>query len=509
MKKLVECVPNFSEGRNPQILDKIIDSIKAVSGVYLLGHEMDSDHNRSVVTFIGEPEAAIEAAFAAISKAKDMIDLNKHKGEHPRMGATDVCPFIPIQNITTEECVELANKLGKRVGEELNIPVFLYEDAATRPERKNLAKIRKGQFEKLRELIGTDPAKKPDYGPKAIHPTAGATAIGARFFLIAYNVNLKTTDIKLAKNIAKSIREKNGGFPGVKALGLSLTDKNMAQVSMNLTDYRKTSMLTVFNEISRQAAQAGVKVVESEVIGVLPSDALEGIAKEALKLTEFKPDQIIEHKLYQSKQDVFKSPEPFVEATASKKSTPGGGSVSALAGSLGAALGQMVFELTKNSKKYKHLAPELEPYNQKINELKQKLFHLVQKDCEAYQGFINAKKMKKETQEEKDKRKKAMLDATIKSTLVPLDIMATSLEVMKLLPIIGEKGNPNAVTDIGVGNYLSYAAIQGAMLNIRINLSMLKDEKLKEEINKESNKILQKALELKQKIEDEVNKKLD
>ena len=319
---------------------------------------MDADHNRSVVTFVGSPDGVLEAAFKAIAQAKDMIDLNKHQGAHPRMGATDVCPFVPVQGVTMEECVELAHKLAKRVGEELQIPVFLYEDAAQREDRKNLAAIRKGEFEMLKEWIGTDPEKTPDYGPNAIHPTAGAIAIGARFFLIAYNVNLNSSEVKIAKRIAKSIRERDGGFPCVKALGLALPEKNMIQVSMNLTDYRKTSMKTVFDEITKQANEQGVEVVESEIIGVIPQNALESTLKETLKIRDFSSQQIIENCFMARQQDPLTSPEAFVQATCSGTPTPGGGSVSALAGSLAAALGRMVYEITKKSKKYSHQAPE-------------------------------------------------------------------------------------------------------------------------------------------------------
>ncbi|MCA8914518.1 MAG: glutamate formimidoyltransferase [Planctomycetes bacterium] len=312
---IVECVPNFSEGRRTDVIEAIAESIRSVQGARLLGYEADSDHNRSVFTIAGEPEAVSNAAFEACSKAAKLIDLNHHWGEHPRMGATDVIPFIPISDIEMATCTELAEALGQRIGSQLNIPVYLYGDAARVPERSNLADVRRGQFEGLRDEIGTNPDRKPDFGPEKIHPTAGATAVGARFFLIAYNVNLDTTDVKLAKRIAKAIREKDGGMPGVKAMGFELKEEKCVQVSMNLVDYRKTSPAQAYQRIETLAKEVGVSVRNSEVVGLLPQDAMNVCAQqlhgtledlgevndfvvERLKLTGFAPaEQVIEIKL--------------------------------------------------------------------------------------------------------------------------------------------------------------------------------------------------------------------
>ncbi len=297
IEQIVECVPNFSEGRNVAKIDAIVNEITTTSDVYLLDRSSDEDHTRSVITFAGSPEGVLEAAFKAMQKAAELIDLTKHTGEHPRMGATDVCPFVPITGVSMDDCVELANRLGAMVGERLGIPVFLYENAAAREDRRNLAKVRKGQFEKLSELIGTDENKVPDYGPNKIHPTAGATAIGAREFLIAYNVNVDTNDIDFVKVVAKAVRESGGGLPAVKALGMDLMELGITQVSMNLVNYKVTGMERVFDEIKKHTDKVPVKILESEIIGLVPLAAWKPEYVEKLKVTHFSEDQIFENVL--------------------------------------------------------------------------------------------------------------------------------------------------------------------------------------------------------------------
>jgi glutamate formiminotransferase len=295
--QIVECVPNFSEGRRAEVIDRIAGSISAVTGVKLLGKEMDHNHNRAVVTFIGSPDGVTEAAFNACKTASELIDLTKHKGEHPRIGATDVVPFIPIRDVTMPDCVAIARQVGQDIGAKLGIPVYLYEEAATRPERRNLANVRQGEFEGLSRELGSNPDRAPDFGPNRIHPTAGATVVGARMILIAYNVNLASPDLALAKRIAKTIRESSGGMPNVKALGLMLHDRNIAQISMNLTNYKVSSMKAVFDRITQLARESGVKVLESELIGLAPQDAFRGTSHQELMITGFSPDQIIENRL--------------------------------------------------------------------------------------------------------------------------------------------------------------------------------------------------------------------
>ena len=294
--KLVESVPNFSEGRREDVVKAIVAEAKKYSGIWVLDWSMDADHNRSVVTLIGQPEALLNALFDMVKKASELIDLRHHRGEHPRMGATDVVPFIPVMNTTMEECVELSKALGKRIGEELKIPVYLYEKSATRPERENLSTIRKGEFEGFFEKIKKE-EWKPDFGPDEVHPTAGVTAVGAREYLIAYNVNLATTDLNIAKKIAKAVRHISGGFRYVKALGMELKEKNMVQVSMNLTNYKKSPVFRVFETIKREAARYGVNVVESEIIGMVPLQALIDVAMWYLQVNEFDVSRVIEYKV--------------------------------------------------------------------------------------------------------------------------------------------------------------------------------------------------------------------
>ena len=298
MQQVVECVPNFSEGRRPEVVREIVAAIEAVSGIRVLDYSSDTSHNRTVVTFVGTPEACEEAAFAGIARACDLIDMEKHHGEHPRLGATDVVPFIPISGVTMEECVEIARRVGQRVGEELEIPVYLYEEAATRPERRNLADVRRGEYEGLKEGIGT-PERAPDFGPARVHPTAGATIIGARMPLVAFNVNLGTSDIGIAKKIARAVRESSGGLANVKALGVMLEDRQIAQVSMNLVNYVKTPIPRVMEMVRREADRYGVSVVESELIGLMPMDAVLDTAAYYLQLPKLEQSQIIEARVWE------------------------------------------------------------------------------------------------------------------------------------------------------------------------------------------------------------------
>jgi glutamate formiminotransferase/formiminotetrahydrofolate cyclodeaminase len=480
MEKLVECIPNFSEGRDPEKLNKILDEIKSV-GVELLDQEMDADHNRAVVTFVGEPEAALEAAFRGIKKAAELIDLNTHTGEHPRMGATDVVPFVPITNMTTRECVEMAKRLGKRVAEELRIPVYLYEEAATRPDRVNLANIRKGEFEGLRKEIETNPARRPDFGEPKIHPTAGATVIGARFPLIAFNMNLTTSDVKIAQEIAKAIRFGSGGFRYVKSLGFMLKEENCAQVSCNMTHYVKTPLHRVFETVKREAARYGVAIKESEIVGLVPEKALIDTAVYYLQLDRFGEEQILEYKLHGkgTKQSIM----DFLHTLALAKPTPGGGSVAALQGALGTALLSMVTGITVKKTKDKELLDfhgflKLETYT---------FYTYIEKDKDAFDRVLRA--FKNADDQDPQNRERAIQDAYKYAAQVPFEVCQKVLHILPYARILAEKGLKNAISDVGVALYSLHSAFHAARVNVLINLSSITDTEFNESIKTQVNSL--------------------
>ncbi|MFH1699025.1 MAG: glutamate formimidoyltransferase [Candidatus Zixiibacteriota bacterium] len=476
MAQLVECVPNFSEGRRPEVIDEIIREITSVENIILLDKEMDPSHNRAVVTFVGPPMEAKEAAFRAYKKAAELIDMREHSGEHPRMGATDVCPFIPISEITVKECVQLAKELAQDVGEKLQIPVFLYEDAAATPGRKDLAKVRQGEYEGLSRAIGSNPGNKPDYGPEKINLKAGATAIGVRMFLVAFNVYLDTNNIKVAKNIAKAIRSRSGGFMYCKALGFEIKEHNCVQVSMNLVNYKKTPIHRVFETIKLEAARYGVNVTSSEIVGLVPNDALIKAVDYYLRFENFSKDQIFEEKLKKSAEMQKSSVDEFFNDVAAATPAPGGGSVASAAGALGAALASMVSRLTVTKKKYKAVHDELSAILTRSEVLRAELADLIIKDKEAFEKVMAAFKLPKDTEGEVKHRANVIEDANKGASLVPLKVAEKSLDVLSLLKVIAEKGNENSITDSGVGALMAKAAMDGAILNVRINLSGLSDK---------------------------------
>ncbi len=476
--KLVECVPNFSEGRRPEVVQQIVDAGAAVPGVAILGQEMDRDHNRSVVTFVGTPDAAVEAAFRMTAKAKALIDLTQHQGAHPRMGATDVIPFIPLQDLTMDDCAALARRLGERIGRELEIPTYLYAHAAAKPERKRLPDIRQGEFEGLRDRIGTDPTRTPDFGPNHIHPTAGATAVGARFFLIAYNVNLKTADPTLSRDIARTIRESGwkgtpGLFKDLQASGFELTERGLTQVSMNLLDYRVTAIEDVFAEIEKRATAAGVEIAESELVGLVPRDALLSSTAKRLKLVGFKPEQVIETHLDRTRDDIYRCFDPFIDALQSGAPTPGGGSASALVGSLGAALGAMVTNLTIGKKKFAAHEAELVAIRARLVAGIDRLRKGAREDAELYDVVMGAYKLAKATPEEEKARAAAIEAALVKAARGPLHVMVDAASLLPDLLVVAQKGNPNAASDAAVGALLIQACVHGAAFNVLINVKQL------------------------------------
>ncbi len=492
MAKLVECVPNFSEGRRPEVIDAICEAITSVEGVTLLDHEMDADHNRAVVTFVCNPNQAVEAAFRGYQKAAELIDMTTHQGEHPRMGACDVCPFTPLSEVTIEDAVELANKLGKRVGEELSIPVYLYEDAATSPKRKNLAKVRTGEYEGIRDSIETDSARKPDYGPAKMNLKSGSTAIGVRFPLVAFNVYLDTNKKWIADKIADAVRSLRGGYRFVKALGFEIKERGQVQISMNLVNYPKTPVFRVFETIKSEAARYGVNVTSSEIIGLVPNEAILDVADFYLRLENFSKEQILEQKL-QDAGGGSAQQESFYDEVASSSPAPGGGSVAAASGALAAALSAMVCRLTVGKKSYAKVKDELSEIRDKTDVLMAELKQLIDTDKEAFDKVMEAFALPKNTDEETAARTKAIEDANKGAAEVPLMVMNKSLEVLKMSEIVALKGNENSVTDAGVSALMALAAIEGAGYNVKINLTSVKDESFVGKMKTEVESIIKKA----------------
>lgn len=472
MAKIVECVPNFSEGRRKEVIDQITNAIQSVEGIVLLDKEMNADHNRAVISFVGEPQAVLEAAFRGCQKATELIDLNNHQGEHPRIGATDVIPFIPIANTTMDECVFLAKELGKRIADELSIPVYLYEAAATRPERIDLANIRKGEYEGLKILIKTDPNRQPDFGKAELHPTAGAVVVGARFPLIAYNINLNTTDLSIAKKIAKAIRFRSGGFRYVKALGFEIKEKNCVQVSINMTNYLETPLFRVFETVKREAERYGVMVKESEIVGLVPQKALLDSAIYYLQLNEFQPDQVLESKLTSTRT---KGLEEFLSELSQPTPTPGGGACAALGGAIATSLLLMVINLTLKKPPNEDIIKELNLIKDSLLKRQKRFYELINLDSEAFNKVMQAYKLPKSTDQEKNLRIEKIQTALKDACAVPAEVFDLAVSTLQDIPPIIEKGNPNAISDVGVAISNLQSAVQSAKLNILINLKSISD----------------------------------
>jgi glutamate formiminotransferase / formiminotetrahydrofolate cyclodeaminase len=542
MQKLIECVPNFSEGRDTDVIRQITAAIESVEGVSLLDVDPGATTNRTVVTFVGSPDAAVEAAFRGIRKASELIDMRKHKGAHPRMGATDVCPFIPVSNVSWEEAIACAKQLGKRVGDELKIPVYLYEKAAKDPARANLAVIRAGEYEGFFEKI-KESAWKPDFGPAVFNEKSGAIAIGAREFLVAYNVNLNTKAVRRANSVAFDVRENgriktddgtprgkpvldaNGEpvrIPGmlkhVKAIGWYVEEYGIAQVSMNLTNIEETPLHAAFDACSEAASKRGLRVTGSEVVGMLPKKCLvdagkyflrkqkwsEGASEEELidigirsmGLSELKPfdpkEKIIELKMESAapeKSLVNMSLRQFCNETLSDSPAPGGGSVAALMGALGVSLGGMVANLSAGKSGWEDKLKYFSDWAVKAQQLKDELLFLVDEDTAAFSKVMDAFALPKESAEEKAARSAALQGASKYAAEIPLRVMETAFKSYQILAEMADKGNPASISDVGVGLLATRASIQGAALNVRINLAGLKDETLKSNLQEKVRKI--------------------
>ena len=535
MLQLIECVPNFSEGRDMAVIKQITDVIESVEGVSLLDVDPGKATNRTVVTFVGAPAAVIEAAFLAIRKACEVIDMSRHQGEHPRMGATDVCPLIPVAGISMEETADWARKLGERVGKEINLPIYLYEAAASRPERKNLATIRTGEYEGLPEKI-VQPDWKPDFGPAQFNAKSGATVIGARDFLIAYNVNLNTTSVRRANSVAFDVREKGrvlndpatgkpmkdasgepvrqpGWLKGVKAIGWYIDEYGIAQISMNITDTNATTLHAAFEACCKSADQRGMRVTGSELVGLVPlkvmldagkyflhkqerssgvSEAeIIKIAAKSMGLDELAPfdpaQKIIEYNIAAknnaaAKQLVAKDLRAFADETASESPAPGGGSISAYVGALGAALATMVANLSSHKRGWDSRWAEFSDAAERGQYLKDALIRAVDEDTDAFNAIMAAFGLPNGTPEEKKARKAAIQAATKLAIEIPAKVMQLAADTLPLVRQMAETGNPNSVTDAGVGALCARAAVQGAFLNVKINATGLDDREYAERV---------------------------
>ena len=470
---LVECIPNFSEARRPEVVESILAAITGVTGISLLNYSSDSDHNRSVVTFAGPPAAVEQAAFQAIRTAASLINLDQHSGSHPRLGATDVVPFVPISGISMEECVELARRLGERVGRELDIPVYLYEAAATRQERVNLENIRRGQYEGLKAEIGTNLERRPDFGPARLG-SAGATVIGARHPLVAYNVYLATDEVSIAKAIAKKIRQSTGGLPSVKALGMLVEGR--AQVSMNLTNFRQTSVKTAVEAIRSEARQYGAEIHHSELIGLIPQDALIDSAVQYLQLDGFQHEQILEWQLVEAAAHALAAGNSFLDALAAATPTPGGGSAAAQAGAMGAALVAMVARLTVGRKKYAQVDDQMNEILNQAERLRRELTESVAADAAAFEGVLAAFRLPQVPLEKELLRLAAIEQATLQAAQLPLEVARKAVLVMALAERCVALGNLNAISDAASAAAMARACLSAAGYNVRINLNTLGDK---------------------------------
>jgi glutamate formiminotransferase/formiminotetrahydrofolate cyclodeaminase len=534
MKKIVECVPNFSEGKDKSIINAISAAVESVDGVKLLDVDPGADFNRTVYTFVGEPEPVLEAAFRAAKVGVALIDMTKHKGEHARMGALDVCPFIPIKSVTDDDCIKLSKKFGERMAKELEVPVFLYAKSAAKTERIKLPDIRKGEYEALEEKF-KDPSFKPDYGKPEFVPKSGATATGCRDILLAYNINLNTNDKSITSKIAGKIRTSGvikkdkkgnkiigsngkperipGKFKGVQAGGM-MYDENISQVSMNLLNYREVNLHDVFEAVQEEARKLGVKATGSEIVGLVPKESLilagkfyskkhrlkitgeeelVALAIDKLGLSElypFKPEEkVIEYMVEETGPLASMKVNGFLSELASSSPAPGGGSVAALSGSLGAALSSMVCNLTVGKEKYADVQDEIKEVLKKSEQLRKKLTKLIDEDTEAFNDVMKAFKMPKETEEQKKKRIAAIQEGYKTAAAVPLETANTCEKILDVAIVVAKKGNQNSITDSAVSALMAQAGIEAAILNIKINLGSIKDETFVKKISSEIDKL--------------------
>jgi len=486
MPKFVECVPNFSEGRDESKIKQIVDAASSVSGVMVLDVEKDIDHNRTVLTFIAPIENAVEAMFRATKKAAELIDLNFHKGEHPRMGAMDVAPFIPILDTKIEDCIKLAEDLGRKIAEELNIPVYLYDQAARNPERRDLAKVRKGQFEGLRNEIGVNPERNPDFGPNKIHPTAGAIAVGARYQIVNFNVNLNTADMNFAKNLAKKIRTSGGGLPNLRAKEIFLESKNQVQISTVLTNYDITSMNRVLEEIKKEIEPLNIKITDTELIGLTAQKPLIDYVRESLNVSNFNyENQVLENRIIKILSSWQMGASLIIDALSNTDPTPGGGSAAAISGAMGCALAQMAIGITINSKKTpENIKSDFIKLNQKIQAKKMEIQNCISEDSASFDKFMSALKIPKENPQ----RKIEMQNALIYAANVPLKTAGLCVDVLNMIKNI-EGVKKDVISDYKSAIYLLIAGVKCALENVYINADSIEDENIKNNLLKKAEEI--------------------
>jgi glutamate formiminotransferase/formiminotetrahydrofolate cyclodeaminase len=504
MQRLVECVPNFSEGRNVETIERLAQAIEAVEGAVVLDMHMDADHNRSVITFVAEADVVVEAALGVVRLAAELIDLRHHTGQHPRVGATDVLPFIPVRGVEMKDCVALALAAGERIWRELGIPVYFYERAAQRPDRVNLEDVRRRGFEELRAQI-EDPAmnRVPDIGEARVHESAGAVVVGARPFLVAYNVNLQTDDISIARKVARAVRGRDGGLRYLKALGFRLESRGIVQVSMNLVDYEKTQLHQAFEAVRREAERFGVSVIGSEIVGLVPQAALDASAEYFLQIENFAPGLVLENRIEaafagKGERETVKD---FVAEVATGDPTPGGGAVAAHTASLGAALGEMIAHLTEGREKFIDVEREVRDALAELVPLRARLASAAMEDAMSFERVMEARRLPQGDEDEKRERINKLEEALKGAATVPLEVAGVAVQVLELLETLSEIGNPNALSDAATGAQLIYAAVASARYNVLVNTADIEDEEFASEHRSRAGDLLERAREITARIE--------
>lgn len=504
MERLVECVPNFSEGRKMETIERLAQAVEQIEGAVVLDMHMDADHNRSVITFVADREVVVEAALRVVGLAAELIDLRHHTGQHPRVGATDVLPFVPVRGVTIAECAALAHAAGERIWRELGIPVYFYERAAKRADRVNLEDVRRRGFEELRAQI-EDPMmnRTPDVGSARVHESAGAVVVGARPFLVAYNVNLQTDDISVARRIARVVRGRDGGLRYLKALGFKLESRGIAQVSMNLVDFEKTQLHHAFEAVRREAERYGVSIIGSEIVGLVPQAALDRAAEYFLKIENFAPGLVLENRIEaafagKGERETVKD---FVAEVASGAPTPGGGAVAAHAASLGAALGEMIAHLTEGREKFKDVQAEVRDVLAELTPLRARLQRAATEDAASFARVMEARRLPSGGEDERRERANRLEEALKGAALIPLEVAGVAVQVLELLETLSEIGNPNALSDAATGAQLILAAATSARYNVLVNITDIEDEEFAFEHRSRANDLLERAREITARIE--------